>query len=83
MTQEIYFEFIPTGTYFISGIWKLYLRGRRIKEGNYNLWLPGVDVTAPVPGGGYSGMTGTSFAVPFIAESIYMHNTPDAAESNK
>ena len=129
VTQEIYFEFIPTGTYLTSGIWKLYLRGRRIKEGNYNLWLPGgrvlnsmtgfyrptaaetltipstaakvvtvgaydsrlnafadfsgrggkqlayfkpdlvapgVDVTAPAPGGGYSGMTGTSFAVPFV-----------------
>ena len=129
VTQEIYFEFIPTGTYLTSGIWKLYLHGRRIKEGNYNLWLPGgnilnpvtgfyrptaeetltipstaarvitvgaydsrlnafadfsgrggkqlvyfkpdlvapgVDITAPVPGGGYSGMTGTSFAVPFV-----------------
>ena len=129
VTQEIYFEFIPTGTYLTSGIWKLYLHGRRIKEGNYNLWLPGgnilnpvtgfyrptaeetltipstaarvitvgaydsrlnafadfsgrggkqltyfkpdlvapgVDVTAPVPGGGYSGVTGTSFAVPFV-----------------
>ena len=129
VTQEIYFDFIPVGTYLTSGIWKLYLRGRRIKEGNYNLWLPGgrvlnsmtgfyrptaaetltipstaakvvtvgaydsrlnafadfsgrggkqlayfkpdlvapgVDVTAPAPGGGYSGMTGTSFAVPFV-----------------
>ena len=129
VTQEIYFDFIPVGTYLTSGIWKLYLRGRRIREGNYNLWLPGgnilnpvtgfyhptavetltipstaakvvtvgaydsrlnafadfsgrggkqltyfkpdlvapgVDITAPVPGGGYSGMTGTSFAVPFV-----------------
>ena len=129
VTQEIYFDFIPVGTYLTSGIWKLYLRGRRIKEGNYNLWLPGgnilnpvtgfyrptaeetltipstaarvvtvgaydsrlnafadfsgrggkklvyfkpdlvapgVDVTAPIPGGGYSGVTGTSFAVPFV-----------------
>ena len=129
VTQETYFDFIPVGTYLTSGIWKLYLRGRRIKEGNYNLWLPGgrvlnsmtgfyrptaaetltipstaakvvtvgaydsrlnafadfsgrggkqlayfkpdlvapgVDVTAPSPGGGYSGMTGTSFAVPFV-----------------
>ena len=129
VTQETYFDFIPVGTYLTSGIWKLYLRGRRIKEGNYNLWLPGgrvlnsmtgfyrptaaetltipstaakvvtvgaydsrlnafadfsgrggkqlayfkpdlvapgVDVTAPSPGGGYSGMTGTSFAVPVV-----------------
>lgn len=129
VTQEIYFEFIPTGTYLTSGIWKLYLRGRRIKEGNYNLWLPGgnilnpmtgfyqpvasetltipstaakvitvgaydsrlnayadfsgrggerlsypkpdlvapgVNITAPVPGGGYANVTGTSFATPFV-----------------
>lgn len=133
VTQEIYFDFIPVGTYLTSGIWKLYLRGRRIKEGNYNLWLPGgrvlnsmtgfyrptaaetltipstaakvvtvgaydsrlnafadfsgrggkqlayfkpdlvapgVDVTAPAPGGGYSGMTGTSFAVPFVTGAV-------------
>ena len=132
VTQEIYFEFIPTGTYLTSGIWKLYLRGRRIKEGNYNLWLPGgnilnpmtgfyqpvasetltipstaakvitvgaydsrlnayadfsgrggerlsypkpdlvapgVNITAPVPGGGYANVTGTSFATPFVTGS--------------
>ena len=28
---------------------------------------PGVDVNAPVPGGGYRAFTGTSFAVPFTA----------------
>ena len=28
---------------------------------------PGVDVNAPVPGGGYRAFTGTSFAVPFAA----------------
>lgn len=132
VTQEIYFEFIPTGTYLTSGIWKLYLRGRRIKEGNYNLWLPGgnilnpmtgfyqpvasetltipstaakvitvgaydsrlnayadfsgrggerlsypkpdlvapgVNITAPAPGGGYANVTGTSFATPFVTGS--------------
>ncbi len=41
VTQEIYFDFIPAGTYLTSGIWKIHLRGRRIREGNYDLWLPG------------------------------------------
>ena len=41
VTQEIYFDFIPAGIYLTSGIWKIHLRGRRIKEGRYNLWLPG------------------------------------------
>lgn len=130
VTQEIYFDFLPAGSYIRSGIWKIRLRGRRIREGGYYLWLPGgrvlntgtgfyspsagetltipstaakvisvgaydsrlnafadfsgrgggaltypkpdlaapgVDITAPVPGGGYGSVTGTSFATPFAA----------------
>ena len=130
--QEIYFDFIPVGTYLTSGIWKIHLQGKRIREGNYNLWLPGgnvlnpvtgfyrpvasetltipstaakvitvgaydsrlnayadfsgrggerlsypkpdlvapgVNITAPVPGGGYANVTGTSFATPFVTGS--------------
>ena len=129
VTQEIYVDFLPTGTYLTSGIWKIHLQGRRIREGNYNLWLPGgnvlnpvtgfyrpvaaetltipstaskvitvgaydsrlnafadftgrggenlpypkpdlvapgVDILAPSAGGGYTGVTGTSFATPFV-----------------
>lgn len=132
VTQEIYFDFIPTGTYLTSGIWKIHLHGRRIKEGTYNLWLPGgnvlnsltgfyqpsvsetltipstaakvitvgaydsrlnayadfsgrggarlsypkpdlvapgVDIPAPIPGGSYREVTGTSFATPFVTGS--------------
>ncbi len=132
VTQEIYFDFIPVGTYLTSGIWKIHLHGKRIREGNYNLWLPGgnvlnpvtgfyrpvasetltipstaakvitvgaydsrlnayadfsgrggerlsypkpdlvapgVNITAPVPGGGYANVTGTSFATPFVTGS--------------
>lgn len=130
VTQEIYFDLIPRGAYITSGVWRLVLRGRRIKDGEYHLWLPGgqvlnsgtgfyyprkeetltipstaekvvtvgaydsrlnsqadfsgrggggltwfkpdlvapgVDITAPVPGGGYGAVTGTSFATPFAA----------------
>ena len=133
VTQEIYFDFIPVGTYLTSGIWKIHLQGKRIREGNYNLWLPGgnvlnpvtgfyqpvasetltipstaakvitvgaydsrlnayadfsgrggerlsypkpdlvapgVNITAPVPGGGYASVTGTSFATPFVTGSV-------------
>lgn len=132
VTQEIYFDFIPRGTYLTPGVWKIHLRGRRIKEGNYNLWLPGgnvlntvtgfyrpvaaetltipstaakvitvgaydsrlnayadfsgrggenlsypkpdlvapgVDILAPSVGGSYTGVTGTSFATPFVTGS--------------
>lgn len=129
VTQEIYIDFLPMDTYLASGIWKIHMRGRRIREGRYDLWLPGgnvlnpltgfyrptvsetltipstaakvitagaydarlnayadfsgrggghlaypkpdlaapgVEITAPVPGGGYGNFTGTSFAVPFV-----------------
>ncbi len=32
-----------------------------------DLAAPGVDITAPVPGGGYASVTGTSFASPFVS----------------
>lgn len=129
ITQEIYFDFIPRGSYVESGVWKIILQGRRVREGEYYLWLPGgavlnpntgfflpraegtltipstasrvitvgaydsrlnayadfsgrgsvnlvyrkpdlaapgVNITAPVPGGGYASVTGTSFAAPFV-----------------
>ena len=40
--------------------------GKQLVYFKPDLVAPGVDITAPVPGGGYSGMTGTSFAVPFV-----------------
>ena len=128
VTQEIYIDFIPAGNYVDSGVWKIILRGKDIKDGEYFLWLPGgnvlnpltsfylpraegtltipstalrlisvgaydsrsdvyadfsgrgssflpygkpdfvapgVDITAPRPGGSYGSFTGTSFAAPF------------------
>ncbi len=128
VTQEIYIDFIPTGNYVNSGVWKIILRGKDIKDGQYFFWLPGgnvlnpltsfylpraegtltipstalrlisvgaydsrsdvyadfsgrgsrflpygkpdfvapgVDITAPRPGGSYGSFTGTSFAAPF------------------
>lgn len=129
VTQEVYFDFIPQEEYILSGVWRLELIGRRIKDGGYQLWLPGgqvlnpgtgfyypkaeetltipstaekvisvgaydsrlnapadfsgrggerityfkpdlvapgVGITAPVPGGEYAAVTGTSFATPFV-----------------
>ena len=34
-----------------------------------DLAAPGVSITAPVPGGGYATVTGTSFAAPFVSGS--------------
>lgn len=38
--QEIYFEFLPVGTYVDSGIWRVELIPGKIVNGNYDMWLP-------------------------------------------
>ena len=38
--QEIYFEFLPVGTYLDSGIWSIELIPKEIVLGEYNMWLP-------------------------------------------
>ena len=65
VTQEIYFDFVPVETYLTSGIWKIHLHGRRIREGNYNLWLPGGNVLNPV----------TGFYRPIAAETLTIPST--------
>lgn len=50
ITQEIYIDFIPAGSYVDSGVWKIVLRGVKIKEGEYHLWLPGGNVLNPQTG---------------------------------
>ena len=130
VTQEIYIDFLPVETYVDSGGWKIILSGKRVRGGEYYLWLPGgstlnrgtgfytpraygtltipstssriitvgaydslinayadfsgrgsrmlpylkpdlaapgVNIVAPIPGGGYSPVTGTSFAAPFVS----------------
>lgn len=129
VTQEIYLDFIPQASYLDSGIWTIELRGRQVKNGSYDLWLPGggvlnrntgfylptpettltipstasrlisvgaynsrnltyadfsgrgftgnglikpdlaapgVDITTAAQGGGYTTVSGTSFATPFV-----------------
>lgn len=129
VTQEIYFDFLPTRSFVDSGVWKVILQGKQVKSGEYFLWMPGgnvlnsgtnfylpraqgtltipstsgkiisvgaydsarnsyadfsgrgsdflprrkpdlaapgVNITAPVPGGRYDTVTGTSFATPFV-----------------
>ena len=132
LSQEIYIDFISEGNYVDSGVWKVLLSGKRVRSGQYFLWLPGgnvlnrgtgfyspravgtltipstagkvisvgaydsrqnayadfsgrgsqflpirkpdlaapgVSISAPVPGGGYATVTGTSFAAPFVSGS--------------
>ena len=38
--QEIYFDFIPTGSYIDSGVWQIVLTPRKVVTGIYQMWLP-------------------------------------------
>ena len=44
LSQEIYIDFIPVGNYVDSGVWKIVLGGKRVRSGQYFLWLPGGNV---------------------------------------
>ena len=43
--------------------------GRMLPYLKPDLVAPGVNIVAPVPGGGYRIVTGTSFATPFVSGS--------------
>jgi subtilisin family serine protease len=38
--QEIFFDFLPVGTYIDSGVWRIVLTPRDIVNGEFSLWLP-------------------------------------------
>lgn len=40
VSQEIFFDFIPTEDYVDTGIWNLLITPIKIVDGSYNLWLP-------------------------------------------
>ena len=69
VTQEIYFDFIPRGAYITGGVWKIQLRGRRIKDGSYQLWLPGGRVLNPATGFYYPKAEET-LTIPSTAQKV-------------
>ena len=46
--QEIYFDFIPKGSYVDDGVWKIRLIPQKIVEGNYHLWMPSAALLNPL-----------------------------------
>lgn len=48
--QEIYVDFIPEEEYIDSGIWRVVLKGDRIRNGEYHMWLPGGGILNPETG---------------------------------
>lgn len=69
LTQEIYFDFIPQSTYVESGVWKFILVGKSIKEGEYEMWLPGGNVLNPDTGFFFPRADGT-LTIPATARRV-------------
>ena len=41
MSQGIYIEFVPEGSYVAPGVWTVRLHPLKIVDGTYQMWLPG------------------------------------------
>ena len=60
ISQEIYFDFLPTREYIDSGIWRFQLMPRRVTDGRYDIWLPQAEVLNP----------GTRFYEPSVENTL-------------
>lgn len=43
-SQELYLELLPRGDYVDAGIWTVELTAGEVRDGRYDLWLPGASV---------------------------------------
>jgi subtilisin family serine protease len=42
--QEIYLDFLPTGSYLDAGVWSITLLPQKIQSGSWEMWLPSASV---------------------------------------
>lgn len=63
--QEIYFDFIPTGSYIDSGVWQFVLTPRKVVTGIYQMWLPSQSVLNQ----------GTAFLNPVSSDTLTIPST--------
>ena len=68
--QEIYFDFIPTGSYIDSGVWQIVLTPRKVVTGIYQMWLPSERILN----------RGTAFLNP--VSSDYAYDSIDSIQSD-
>lgn len=69
LTQEIYFDFIPNEDYVENGVWKFIFVGKSVKDGTYEMWLPGGNVLNPDTGFFFSKADGT-LTIPSTARRV-------------
>ncbi|XCP84765.1 S8 family peptidase [Roseburia hominis] len=65
--QEIYLDFLPTGSYVTEGVWEIALNPVRIVEGIYEMWLPSENVLN----------RGTGFLLPNETLTLTIPSTAD------
>lgn len=78
ISQEIYLDFIPRGSYIDAGIWELTLNPRRITAGSYDLWLPGQSVIGSGTGFLYP-TENTTLTIPSTAVKVISVGAYNAA----
>ena len=83
MYQEIYIDFIPTGRYIPSGLWRIRLTAGKIVDGVYDIWLPSGGVMNADTGFPYPSeirtLTIPSTAQKAISVAAYDSDTDSAA----
>ncbi len=65
--QEIYFDFIPTGSYIDSGVWQIVLTPRKVVTGIYQMWLPSERILN----------RGTAFLNPVSSDTLTIPSTAE------
>lgn len=67
--QELFIEFLPTGSFIDSGVWEIRLLPRRIVSGSFDMWLPGGGILNRGTGFLYPVET-TTLTIPSTAEKV-------------
>ena len=79
--QEIYLDFIPLKDYIDSGIWKIVLIPKKIKNGTFNMWLPAIGAIN-VGTGFLNPNPSMTFTIPSTASKVITVGAYDAYNSS-
>lgn len=82
--QEIFIEFLPTGSFIDSGVWEIRLVPHRVVQGNFDMWMPGGGILNRGTGFLYP-VEVTTLTIPSTAEKVisvaaYNSRTNQAAD---
>ena len=75
--QEIFIEFLPTGSTITYGEWNIEITGRRIRSGQIDMWLPSVSVLG-IRTGFLQPSPQTTLTIPSTSASVISVGAYDA-----